>query len=87
VNYSPHACQRALKTVNKQCLKSSEQALKQFNALCQKEFACETDTGKALMALEKQLKMTSLHHCSVNRIARFNKKGRPVKEAKPRLSK
>ena len=83
VNYSPHAYQRALKTVNKQCLKSSEQALKQFSALCQKEFACEVDARKALMALEKQLKMTSLHHCSVNKLVRFNKKGRPAKGAEP----
>lgn len=35
------------------------------------------------MALEKMLKMTSLHHCSVNKVARFNKKGRPAKEAEP----
>jgi len=83
VNYSPPAYQRALKTVNKQCLKSSEQELKQFSALCQKEFACETDARKALMALEKKLKMTSLYHCSVNNLARFNKKGRPAKDAEP----
>jgi len=83
VNYSPQAYQRALKSVNKQCLKSSEQELKQFNTLCQKEFACETDARKALITFEKTLKMTSLPHCSVNRFARFKQKGRPAKEAEP----
>lgn len=83
VNYSPQAYSRALKSVNKTCLKSSEQELKKFKALCKKEFACEVDAKKALAALEKTLKMTNIHHCTVNSFARFNKKGRPAKEAEP----
>ena len=56
VIYSPQAHQRALISVNKQCLKVSSQELKQFKKLCQKEFACEKDALKTLEELEKKLK-------------------------------
>ena len=83
VNYSPQAYQRALKSVNKQCLKLSSQELKQFEKLCQNEFACEKDAVKAIEALEKKLKMTEVSEFSVIKKPRFNKKGRPTKEAQP----
>jgi transposase len=83
VNYSPQAYQRALKSVNKQCLKLSSQEIKQFEKLCQNEFACEKDAIKALEAFEKKLKMTDVSGFSVIRKPRFNKKGRPTKEAQP----
>jgi len=83
VNYSPQAYQRAITSVNKQCLKLSSQELKQFNKLCQKAFACEKDAKKALEALEKKLKMTQVFDFSLIKKPRFNKKGRPAKEAQP----
>ena len=83
VNYSPQAYQRALKSVNKQCLKLSSQELKQFEKLCQNEFACEKDAIKALEAFEKKLKMTDVSEFSVIKKPRFNKKGRPAKDAPP----
>lgn len=83
VNYSPQAYQRALKSVNKQCLKLSSQELKQFEKLCQNEFACEKDAIKALEALEKKIKMTQISEYSVIKKPRFNKKGRPEKDAQP----
>lgn len=83
VNYSPQAYQRALKSVNKQCLKLSSKELKQFEKLCQIEFACEKDARKALEAFEKKLKMTEVSDFSVKNIPRFNKKGRPAKDAQP----
>ena len=83
VNYSPQAYQRAVTSVNKQCLKLGSQELKQFNQLCQKEFACEKDAIKALEALEKKLKMTQVYDFSLIKKPRFNKKGRPAKEAQP----
>jgi len=83
VNYSPQAYQRALKSVNKQCLKLSSQELKQFEKLCQNEFACEKDAIKALEALEKKFKMTQISEYSVIKKPRFNKKGRPEKDAQP----
>ncbi len=83
VNYSPQAYQRALKSVNKQCLKLSGQELKQFEKLCQNEFACEKDTIKALEAFEKKLKVTQIREYSAIKKPRFNKKGRPAKDAQP----
>ena len=83
VNYSPQAYQRALISVNKQCLQLSRQELKQFQTLCQKEFACENDAIKAIEALEKKLKMTQINDISVIKRPRFNNKGRPPKEAQP----
>jgi transposase len=83
VNYSPQAYQRALKSVNKQCLKLSSQELKQFEKLCQNEFACEKDAIKALEALEKKFKMTQISEYSVIKKPRFNKKWRPEKDAQP----
>jgi len=83
VNYSPQAYQRALKSVNKQCLKLSSQELKQFKKLCQNEFACEKDANNAIKVLKKKLKMTQVSDISVTKKPRFNKKGRPEKDAQP----
>lgn len=83
VNYSPQAYQRALISVNKQCLKMSNQELKQFKQLCQKEFACEKDALKALEELKKKLKVTQIYDCSATKRPKFKKKGRPAKDAKP----
>jgi transposase len=83
VNYSPQAYQRALKSVNKQCLKLSSQESKQFEKLCQNEFACKTDAEKGLAALEKKFKMTRISDYSVIESPRFNKTGRPAKDAQP----
>ncbi len=83
VNYSPQAYQRALKSVNKQCLELSMREFKKFEKLCQNEFACEKDAIKALDAFEKELKMTDVSDFSVIKKPRFNKKGRPAKNAQP----
>lgn len=83
INYSPQSYQRALTSINKQFLKSSSQELKQFNLLCQNEFACEKDAKKALEAFKKKLKVTQIHDFSLVKKPRFNKKGRPVKDAQP----
>ncbi len=83
VNYSPQAYQRALKSVNKQCLELSMREFKKFEKLCQNEFACEKDAIKALDAFEKELKMTDISDFSVIKKPRFNKKGRPAKDAQP----
>jgi len=83
VNYSPQAYQRALKSVNKQCLELSMRELKKFEKLCQNEFACEKDAIKALDVFEKKLKMTDVSDFSAIKKPRFNKKGRPAKDAQP----
>ena len=61
----------------------SNQELKQFKQLCQKEFACEKDVLKALKELEKKLKATRVHDCSTTKRPKFKKKGRPAKDAQP----
>ncbi|MCP4937288.1 MAG: IS4 family transposase, partial [bacterium] len=61
VVYSPQAYQRALKTVNKRCLKQSTTELKDFDKLCKQDFACPADARKALAAFEKKLKMTFMN--------------------------
>lgn len=83
VVFSPQAHQRALKTVNKQCNKLSSAELKAFNKLCAQEFACEADAHKALVAFEKNLKMTVVSNIKINADPRFNNKGRPAKDRRP----
>ena len=83
VSYTPQAYKRALASVNKQCLKLSSQELKQFSSLCQKEFVCKDDAKKALESFEKKLKLTQVNDLSVIKKPRFNKKGRPAKDAQP----
>ena len=83
VYYSPEAHQRALVSVNKQLLKSSSTDLKQFKQLSQQEFACEEDARKAIAKLKKKLKVTTINDFTVRKNGRFNKKGRPGKNAEP----
>ncbi|MCP5085400.1 MAG: IS1634 family transposase [Rhodobacteraceae bacterium] len=83
VVYSPQAYQRALKTVNKHCLKQSTTELKDFDKLCKQDFACPADARKALAAFEKKLKMTFMNDVQVNALARFKGKGRPAQGRQP----
>ncbi len=83
VYYSPEAHQRALVSVNKQLLKSSSSDLKQYKLLQRQEFACEKDAQKALVKLENKLKVTKINDFKIRKNGRFNKKGRPGKDAEP----
>jgi len=83
VVYSPAAYQRALKTVNKQCLKQSTAEQSAFDKLCKQEFANETDARKALAAFEKTQKMTSVTDVQVTALPRYNSKGRPARDRQP----
>ncbi|MBE8233320.1 MAG: IS1634 family transposase [Endozoicomonadaceae bacterium] len=83
VYYSPEAYQRALNSVNKQFLKLSSTDLKAFKKLTQQEFSCPEDAEKMLEQLKKKLKVTHIDDISIEKKERFNKKGRPSKEAQP----
>ncbi|MDY6992846.1 MAG: IS1634 family transposase [Pseudomonadota bacterium] len=83
VVYSPQAYQRALKTLNKECLKQTTSEFNQFNKLCQQNFACEADALKALAHFEHTLKMTSILDIKVNSLAHYPKPGRPPRDQKP----
>jgi hypothetical protein len=76
--YSPEAYPRALKTVNKHCLKQSTAEFKAFDKRCKLDFACEADARKALAAFEKKLKMTFVADVQVTALPRYKGKGRPA---------
>lgn len=84
VVYSPQAYQRALKTLNKECLKQSTSEFKQFNKLCQQDFACEADALKALTHFENILKMTYILDKQVNALAHYSQPGRPQRDQQPK---
>lgn len=83
VVYSPQAYQRALKTVNKQCLSLRTAEFKTFDKLCKQYFACESDANKAITAFEKTLKMTFVANTQVTALPRYKGKGRPAQDRKP----
>ena len=83
VYYSPQAYQRAIASVDKQYLKSSNAELKQFKQLGQQVFSCEKDAQDAVTKLEKKLRVIQLNDLTISKKGRFNKKGRPGKDADP----
>lgn len=83
VYFSPQAYARAVLSVNRQFLKQSYAELKQFTQLCQQEFSCPKDAEKMLAKLKKKQKVTQISEVSIIKKSRFNKKGRPAKEAEP----
>lgn len=83
VVYSPQARQRALKSVDKHCLKQSRAELKGFERLCNTDFACEADARKALERFEKTLKIAMLGETRIEALPRFHGKGRPARGRAP----
>ncbi len=83
IRFSPHAFQRAHKTVAKQCGKQSTAESKAFAKLCQPDFACEADARKALATFRQHLKMTFVSDAQINAIARYQGKGRPAQGRPP----
>jgi transposase len=83
VYYSPEAYKRSVASVNRQILKSSESEQKAFEKLTQQEFACEQDAQEASKKLIKALKIVNINDLEIVKKGRFNKKGRPAKNAVP----
>jgi len=83
VVYSPQARQRALKSVNKHCLKQGSAELKGFERLCNTDFACEADALKALERFETTLKIGMLGETHIEALPRFQGKGRPARGRTP----
>ena len=83
VVYSPEARQRALKSVNKHCLKQSMVEFKAFDTLCKQDFACETDAYKALALFEKKQKITFVSDVQMIAHPCYRGKGRPKKDKEP----
>ncbi len=83
VYYSPEAYERSVASVNRQILKSSESEQKKFEKLIQQEFSCEKDAQEASKKLIKTLKVVDINDHKTVKKGRFNKKGRPAKNAVP----
>jgi transposase len=83
VVYSPQARQRALKSVNKHCLKQGHAELTGFERLCNTDFACAAEALKALARFEKTLKIGMLGETRLEARPRFKGQGRPAKGREP----
>ena len=83
VVYSPEAYQRALKTIDRHCLKQSTADLKAFEALCRQDFACCADAQKALVAFEKSRPLTEVAAYTIVEVPHYNGRGRPRQAQTP----
>jgi transposase len=73
----------AKRTVAKQLLKPSTQAVKAFKQLCANAFACEVEARQALATVEPGLQATCLHAITICPTLRDSKRGRPGQSAQP----
>jgi transposase len=83
VVYSPEAYQRALKSIDRHCLKQSTADLKSFEALCRQDFACCADAKKALVAFEKSRPLTEVASYTMVEVPHYNGRGRPRQAQTP----
>ena len=81
--YSPHAYQRALKSINKSFFTQSKVEHKAFEKLCRQDFACEADAIKALNKFGKTLKVSEIYQGSSQSLSHYLKKGRPSSNQTP----
>lgn len=85
VVYSPEAYQRAIKRVDRHCLKQSTADGKAFEALCRKDFACVADAKQALAEFEKECTLTTVTSSTVVERPHYPGRGRPSQGRKPTL--
>ena len=83
VVYSPEAYQRAIKRVDRHCLKQSTAELKAFEVLCRREFACRVDAEQALAEFKKTQTLTTVASSGIEEIPHYPGRGRPGKGQKP----
>jgi transposase len=83
VIYSEQARTRALKSVDKELLKQSQQDHKAFEKLCRTRFNCPEDAERALAAYQKTLKILRVHEVGITPHKHFASAGRPRKDAVP----
>jgi transposase len=86
VVYSPEAYQRAIKQVNRDCLKQSTADGKAFEALCRKDFACVADAKQALAEFEKERTLTIVSSSTLVERPHYAGRARPAKGRKPTLT-
>jgi transposase len=83
--YSPEAYQRAIKQVNRDCLKQSTADGKAFEALCRKDVACVADAKQALAEFEKECTLTTVTSSTIVERPPYSGRGRPFQGRKPTL--
>ena len=81
--YSEPRQPQAQRTVDKQWLKQSADAVKAFQTLCRTAFACEADAHRALARLTHALQTTFLSDSTVCPTPHYGKRGRPRPGAQP----
>lgn len=81
--YSKQAEKRAKCTLDKQCLFAVTANSKAFNTLCNKTFDTKMEAQQALQEFEKKLLFTTVIDGTVAALPRYNKRGKPHKDAKP----
>jgi transposase len=73
--YSEQARARAVKSVDKELLKQSEQEHKAFEKLCRTRFNCPEDAERALAAYQKTLKVLTVHEVEITSHKHFASAG------------
>lgn len=83
VIYTPQAHSRAIKSVNKQCLKQTTQQEKAFQTLCRQHFACQEEAQKALDSFSQKHPLIEISNQQLIAIPHYDTSGRPKKGQKP----
>jgi transposase len=79
--FSEQAYNRGKSTVERKKMKEKEKVTKQLHHLSKKTYNCEKDAQKALKELEKLWKYHHIHTVDVQRIDKYENKGRPKQGA------
>lgn len=81
--YSELRQPQAQRTVDRQWLTQSDQALNAFPKLCRTALACEADAQQALRACEQGVQVTPCTQGTIRPVAHYGKRGRPGSGALP----
>jgi transposase len=81
--FSAEAYKREMITLRDKFAKESTKEYKAFEQLCKSPFACETDAQKAFDKFSLKCKYLTVSSLIINKVAYFDKKGRPKKDEIP----
>ncbi|MDZ7933545.1 MAG: IS1634 family transposase [Emticicia sp.] len=81
--YSEEAYKRELLTLKKSYFKASQKEHNDFRKLCKSAFDCQNDAQNAIDKFISKCKYLTINDISIQKVAFFDKKGRPKKEEIP----
>ena len=81
--FSKEAYKREIKTLQKNYFKNSTKEIHDFEKLCRVEFSCIDDLNKTISSFKKKCRYISIEDVEIQKIAKYNGKGRPIKGALP----